>query len=178
MEQLDEHLSSTNLNTPPSFMQLGITFFIYFILLIFSIVIYTTIFETFGLFSLLNQFQDTIKFPIRPVLLLFVLEGLVIFSNYYLQGRLYELFHQSISKAVLIPILCWVIIIGGTFMYDTYQSIPINLNIFIRLGTLLGWYGTLCLIIAYYFQHSNRKLYYSLLFLHWILYALIFYFTF
>ena len=176
MEQLDEHLSGVIQPSPPSFLQIGLTFFIYFALLIIGFVIYFAVFESFGLFTFLEQTQRNINLPIKFIVILSALELIFLLSNYYLQGRLYDLFNQSVLKATLIPVLFWGSIILLALLYDINQGIPLNsLIVFTRISTILIGYATLCLIIAFYFKHQNRSKYYGALFLHWFIITTLFY---
>ena len=177
MEQLDEHLNGRPPYCPPSFMQIGLAFFIYFIILIVSFVLYYAIFESSGLLIFLDKDQSNFGILTKHIVLFLVLESIFALSNYYLQGRLYDMLGQSVPKAALIPTLLWGTIFGIAFLYDSYKGIPFPnyLIIFMRISSLLIWYSTLSLIIAFYFKHKSRVKYYSALFLHWVLTTAIFY---
>jgi hypothetical protein len=175
MEQLDEHLSGAVKYSPPSFIQIGSTLFIYFIILIVSFISYYAIFESFGLFNLLDQIERYSDLPVYSTVIILVLESIVVLSNYYLQGRLYNLLNQSVVKTVLIPILLWITIIVAFVLYDPYLGGP-NSGIFIpfiRISSLIIWYSILSLIIAFYLKHQDKIKYYAALFAYWLFSILI-----
>lgn len=180
MEQLDEHLSELPQQSPPGFIQVGITIFIYFILLILSFVIYYTLFESLGLNKILPNTNTTLGIITQDLAFSFLLQSLVVLSNYYLQGRLYDLFNQSLQKTILIPVLLWIGIIGASFLQNSLHdptSIVSPIEVFLRLSTVLTWYSTLCVIIALYFERKNRTQYYGMLFIHWLFFVLTIYFV-
>lgn len=181
MEQLDEHLSDLPQQSPPSFIQVGITIFIYFILLFLGFILYSTLLEFIGSYEIFPNANTTLETIIRIAVLSFLYQSLVIFSNYYLQGRLYDLFNQSLQKTILIPVLLWVGIVGASFLQSLSQD-PTDIvtpsAVLLRLSTLLTWYSTLCLIIALYFERKNRKEYYGMLLMHWTVSLLVLYFVF
>lgn len=165
MEQLDEHLSGTPQHSPPSFIQVGTTFFIYSIIIVVSIVLYYTIFESFGVLDIPALNQSIFGVEIRHIIMTLSIELILILSNYYLQGQLYRLFNQSLLKTTLIPILFWVSIIILLVIY--IPPLPKSLSPFIRISILIILYSTLSLIIVQFFKHQNRIKYYTSLLIHW-----------
>lgn len=179
MKQLDEHLSAAPQNAPPSFMQVGISFFMYFIFLVISVIIYYTIFESLGLLSFLDFNQTIPGVLFKYFTLVLVVESLIVLSNYYLQSHLYNLFGKSVVKAALIPVLLWTTILVLFFLNIASQEDSTLVNpliFFTRMSGLIVWYSSLSLIIAFYFQHQNRRKYYGLLFVHNLLTTAVFYF--
>lgn len=178
MEQLDEHLSGMPQHSPPSFIQIGLSFFIYFIILIISFIVYYGVLESSNLITFLDQYQKASGIPLKHISMFLALELIFIGSNYYLQKQLYNLFGESVLKTILIPVLFWGIIIGIAFTNDYYQGVSFSnfFMIFVRIGTMLLYYSTLCSIIGFYFKHQNKVQYYSALLRHWILATTFFYF--
>jgi hypothetical protein len=179
MEQLDEHLSGAPQHSPPSFMQMVLTLFLYFFLLGISFIIYYAILESLGLLGFLNQNRSAFGVLVKNSVFLIVIESLIVFSNYYIQSQLYELFHQSLLKTALIPILLWTSILGSTFLHNIYYA-PSNmiapLDVFLRLSSILCWYSTLSFIIAFYLKRQKKVQYYLPLLCHWLLSIPLFYF--
>jgi hypothetical protein len=179
MEQLDEHLSGAAQYSPPSFMQMVLTLFLYFFLLGIGFIIHYSIFQSSGLFVFLDQNQSTFGILVKHAVLLFVIEFLVVFSNYYFQSQLYELLHQSLLKTALIPVLLWTGILGSTFLHNIYytpSNMTVPLDAFIRLSSILCWYSTLSFIIAFYLKRQKKVQYYVPLLCHWLLSIPLFYF--
>lgn len=171
MEQLDEHLSGATKYSPPSFIQIGSTFFIYLLILTVSFISYYAAFESFGLFDFLYRHQRDSEIPSYDITVFLALYFIFVISNYYLQGRLYNLLGQSVLQTTLIPMLFWGTIIVIAFLYDPYQGIPFpNLFVpFLRISTALILYGLFSFIIALYFKHQNKTKYCAALFAHWLL---------
>jgi hypothetical protein len=166
MEQLDEHLSGAPKYSFPNFIQIGMDFFIYGVILVISIVLYYAFFESFGVLDLPILKQSIFDISIRTIILTLSIELILIFSNYYLQGQLYKLYNQSILKATVIPILFWVSMI---FLIVTFiPPVPGALSPFIRISILIMLYSLLSLIIAQSFEHQNRIKYYTSLLIHWL----------
>lgn len=166
MEQLDEHLSGAPKYSFPNFIQIGMTFFIYGVILVISIVLYYAFFESLGILNFPVLKQSIFEVPIRDITVTLSIELILILSNYYLQGQLYKLYNQSILKATLIPIIFWVCMI---FLIVTFiPPFPGSLSPFIRIGVLILLYSLLSLIIAQSFKHQNRIRYYTSLLIHWL----------
>lgn len=174
MEQLDEHLSGTPQYSPPSFIQIGTTFFIYSIIVVVSIVLYYAIFESFGVLNLPVLNQSIFGVLISDIIVMLSIELIFILSNYYLQGQLYRLFNRSLLKTTLIPIIFWVSIIILLLVY--IPPLPKTLSPFIRISILLMLYSTLSLITAQFFKHKNRIKYYTSLSIHWLTTIVIFHY--
>lgn len=179
MEQLDEHLSRTPQHSPPSFMQMALTLFLYFFLLGIGFVFYYYSLLASGLFRFLDQDQSHFGILIRYAVFIFLVESLILFSNYYFQSQLYKLLHQSLLKTALIPILLWGSILGFTFLKNinsAQSNIATSLDDFFHLSSILCWYSILSFIIAFYLKYQKKVQYYVPLLCHWLLSVALFYF--
>ncbi|BDS10305.1 hypothetical protein [Aureispira anguillae] len=178
-DPLDEQLHNPPKSATPSIALpiKGIIQYLLFFLIF--LVVYAGIGETFG--NLPIGEQKVISIDFRTIFLAGGITLLAVIPNHFLQKQLYLFYQGSIGKTTLTPLLLWCLIIIPYYLFCLWGTIlkltleKIFLIIF-TWGALFSWYVAGCLLISLYFQHQQKLLYASTLFIYWLVTTLLFHF--